>query len=87
MLLYSAKDPVGLDRVGWVLVAIQTVGYGIVTLADSAIRPVPTGQMTISFVSFAVLVGLAAYPAHRQRQQSATAPPQNETTKVASPVG
>lgn len=65
-LLFSDKCPVGLDRVGWTLLSIHVVGYGLVTLAQLAARPVPAGQIVIVLLALVVITMLAAY-ATRER--------------------
>ncbi|OBK30661.1 hypothetical protein A5634_15320 [Mycobacterium asiaticum] len=69
VLLYSDKQPVGLDRVGWILLAIHVVGYAIVTVANFAHQPVPAGQIVIVTIALVVTAILASYPGYRWRRQ------------------
>ncbi|MEB4209544.1 hypothetical protein [Mycobacterium sp. 94-17] len=69
LFLYTKKDPIGLDRAGWTLLGIHVVGYTMVTLSTFAFRPVPTGQITIAFVTLSAIVILAAYPGHVAHQR------------------
>ena len=69
VFLYSAKKPAPLDRVGWILLGIHVIGYGIVTLANFAVRPVPGGPITICLIALAGIVVLGGYPGHVHRRR------------------
>ena len=84
VFLYSAKRPAPLDRVGWILLGIHVIGYGVVTLANFAVRPVPGGPITICLTALAVIVVLAAYPGHVHRRREKVHSVQSDATATSS---
>ncbi|MGH3678689.1 MAG: hypothetical protein ACRDU5_23700, partial [Mycobacterium sp.] len=68
VFLFADKRPVGLDRAGWTLLGIHVVGYGIITAANFAARPVPAGQIVIVTLALTALVVLACYARYAARR-------------------
>lgn len=84
LLLFSDKDPIGLDRAGWTLLGIHVTGYSVITLSTLSFDPVPGGQITIAAVALSSLVILAAYPGHAARQRDRTVVPANRMAAEVS---
>ncbi len=72
VFLFSDKRPVGLDRVGWTLLGIHVGGYGIVTAANFAYRPVPAGQIVIVTLALAAVVVLSSYAGYMALRRERT---------------